>query len=98
MLSAYGAAVAAYTTEDGELICAGCARATLGELGVARLDSGLDEQSRGIRPLIRYELDQFNGERAWEYAAQDYEVGSEAFDKAVEDYPEETCDRCGDEL
>ena len=86
----------------GEIICLPCARNETSALTISKAEAGHAHGGGDLVLLIRYELDEYNGERAYEYA--EYELGltwekdPEAFDKAVEDYPDECCGSCGTEL
>ena len=109
MLTGYQCETVAYLLPDGgEFLCRSCALEALpvdedGEPSddVAKADLRLENESN-VRGVIRYEMDEYNGERAYEYV--EYELGltwekdREAFDKALRDYPDECCGSCGTEL
>ena len=87
---------------NGELLCLHCARNETSALTISKAEAGHSHGGGDLSLLIRYELDEYNGERAYEYV--EYELGltwekdREAFDKAVEDYPDECCGSCGTAL
>jgi hypothetical protein len=99
MLTASQCEIVAFVT-DGGIICHDCAVSRFGEMGVAALEEGLAEfLPQDVSPLIRYELDSFQGEDLWERCREDTETDEEAqelFDsRSDEGYP---CDECGQEI
>lgn len=100
MLTAHQCEIIAYIG-DGEIICRECAVAQESTVTIEKLDAGLSACT-SLQPLIRYEVDEYNSERAHEYV--EYELGltwsddPDAYDKAFEDYPKECCGSCGAEL
>lgn len=96
MLTGYQCEVVAYQ-HNGEIVCRECAVDATSSVTVDKAERGLTT-SHDLSPLIRYSLDEYTSENAWEYASQEYEEGTAEFDKAVEDYPNESCGSCGKEL
>lgn len=75
MLTGYQCEIVAFIG-DGEIICRDCAHRALDEGQFARSERGLGELS----PLIRYSIDELNGERA-------YEAAEERLRDFVDDHP-----------
>jgi hypothetical protein len=70
MLTGYQTqAVAYYLQDSGEYLCETCAGSATTTLTVAKAERGLDN-SYGLRAIIRYSLDEVNGERTWEAASE----------------------------
>ncbi len=67
MLTGYQCEVVAFQT-DGALICPECATKRYGEARVAATERGLGYGD--ISPLIRYSLDEWEGERVYELARE----------------------------
>ncbi len=68
MLTGYQCEIVAYLG-DGEIICRECAAQDYSELTLEKVDLGLTNVSE-LRPLIRYNVDELNGERAYEDARE----------------------------
>lgn len=88
-------------TLNGAIICPDCAAKATSTVTVAKAEQGLTTGD-DLTPLIRYSLDEYNGERAGEHA--DEEVGdwtqenASEWQKVFDDYPSECCEDCGTEL
>jgi hypothetical protein len=66
MLTASQCEIVAYAT-DGEIVCRDCAIRDYGELSASKADEGL-VNAYDLSPLIRYSIDEYNGERVYEEA------------------------------
>lgn len=67
MLTGYQCEVVAFQT-DGEFICYDCAVKEWSTVRVEKIERGLD--SFDVSPIIRYTLDEINGENAYEAARE----------------------------
>jgi hypothetical protein len=77
MLTGYQCEVVAYYPPDsGEYVCPDCARKIAGtEIAFAKAERGMADWL--LQPVIRYSMDESNGERVYEYAdqlARDWEM------------------------
>ena len=68
MLSGYQCEIVAYLG-DSEFLCRDCAIEHTSALTVEKADMGL-ANSGGLTPLIRYTIDEHNGQRVWEAASE----------------------------
>jgi hypothetical protein len=59
--------IAFYPRDAGEFICPDCAVEQYGALAVSAAEDGL-ANSGELSPVSRYSLDEYAGERTWEYA------------------------------
>lgn len=80
MLTGYQCEVVAFIGE-GEFICYNCAQKALDAGEFAQSELGLGSLS----PVIRYSLDEFNGERVYEAAEEAYEERAENGTAPVDD-------------
>jgi hypothetical protein len=70
MLSGYQCEAVAFIAEDGcEYLCRSCAEAETSALTVEKAERGLTN-AYGLRGIIRYEVDTWDGERTWEAAQE----------------------------
>ena len=85
----------------GEILCLPCAKSETSALTIEKAEQGLSHGGGDLSLLIRYELDEYNGERASEHAdeeAGDYSDNPDAWNEAFDNYPGEHCGSCGTEL
>lgn len=68
MLTGYQCEVVAYLS-DCEFLCRDCAASETSQLTVEKADLGL-ANSGDLHPIIRYVLDEHNGQRIWEEAEE----------------------------
>lgn len=68
MLSGYQCQVVAFAY-NGEYICRECASKATSSVTLEKAERGL-ATSYDISPIIRYELDELNGQRAYEHAEE----------------------------
>lgn len=87
-------------TFHGEILCLDCAKRATSALTVEKAEAGLSHGFSDLSLLIRYELDEYNGERASEYADEvgSYDDDPDAWDEAFDNYPPESCGNCGREI
>ncbi len=114
MLTAAQCRTVAFLT-DGGVICTDCARSSYGEHTIDRLVEGLDAGlGDELRPLIEYELSEWQGEQAWNSATlhesedgtflesddglEFFESYGEAEEALYELYGRIYCDDCTEEL
>ena len=77
----------------GEILCLPCAK--------SKAEQGLSHGGGDLSLLIRYELDEYNGQLASEHADEevgDYSDNPDAWNEAFDNYPAECCGSCGTEL
>lgn len=97
MLTASQCVVVAFVS-DGGIICRECATTKWGEMGVAAIEEGIAGfVPQDVSCLIEYELSEYVGELAAEYADEDNpEHLSDGWQAAYDSYPSEyPCDDCG---
>lgn len=100
MLDARSRGICAWYFE-GSIMCSRCAVQHAPPLALARIEVGLevsDPDGSLPRPMIRYELDEIQGERQYEEAEQARAEGDEERAKELEESMESyRCDECGEE-
>jgi hypothetical protein len=90
MLSGHDVETAAFLSPDGELLCRRCAVAGLGEVAVARLETGLLGGARELNRVSRFEVE----ERAAE-AGYECDVHGAGEEESCGWCDECLCERCG---
>ena len=85
----------------GEIICLSCAASETSALTIQKAEAGHAHGGGDLSLLIRYELDEYNGQLASEHADEevgDYSDNPDAWHEAFDNYPAECCGSCGTEL
>jgi hypothetical protein len=109
MLTASQCEVIAFVT-NGEILCRDCAKAKFGEIRIVSCEEGLNRYG-DLTPLSRYEVEEFDRQRIYDAAQEQYEnerpKGTtqaeewreiERLVEALEDAYTERCGACGEVL
>lgn len=100
MLTAFQCEIVAYAF-NGAIICHECAVKRTSSVTVEKADAGLSHGFSDLSPLIRYELDEYIGQNASDYADEEFDWDTEPdeWQKTFDSYPEWIeCEGCGAEI